>query len=201
LLLSPADSRTTRTAYAELVRDPSTPPDPKATASYTYYRSLSTLLDELGGSKDTKTVSKRAYWYQLYAQKIDGLPLLNVDPEVLDFGAKVGQTLRLMANVGKIAQSQNAVIQANQVDNLPIMVPTTYGYGGGWAAGPWSGGGWGWSNTVMQSADFSNYRQIGNMCAQNANTEKAFREATWKNINDGMFELRRKMVDKYKMEF
>jgi hypothetical protein len=206
LLLSPADSRSTRTAYAELQRDPKSPPDPKATASYQYFRSLNTLLDDLtDNKKDTKTVSKRAYWYQLYAQKLDGLPLLNVDPELLDFGAKVSQTLRLMANVGKLAQSQNALIKANQVDNLPIIVPTTYGWGGGggygYGNGGYYGGGWGWTNTVYQSADFSNYRQIGNLCAQNANTEKAFREQTWKNINDGLFTLRRKMVDKYQMEF
>jgi hypothetical protein len=49
-----------------------------------------------------------------------------VGPELLEFGASVGSTLRGMANAGKAVKDRNARIQANQVDHLAVNVPTTY---------------------------------------------------------------------------
>jgi hypothetical protein len=48
-----------------------------------------------------------------------------VGPELLEFGASVGSTLRGMTNVGKAVKDQNARIQANQIDYLAVNVPTT----------------------------------------------------------------------------
>src|SRR5262249_55756617 len=132
LLLSPVDNQMTGTAYTGV---PTTMPgspgaDPKAVASLMYYRSLTTMLDELRTERTTKTISQRGYWYQQYASKIDSLPVLNVDPDLLNFGGALSQTLRKMANVGQIVKRQNNTIQANQLDYVPTVQPTTWANGG-----------------------------------------------------------------------
>ena len=57
-------------------------------------------------------------------------------PELPEFGAAVGSTLRGMANVGKAVKDQNAGIQANQIDHLAVNVPTTSS-GGRYGSTPW----------------------------------------------------------------
>jgi hypothetical protein len=204
LLLSPSNNQLTGSAYAKL--SPSKFPDsadPKATASLLYYRSLSTLLDELRAEKNMRTVSQRGYWFQQYAHKIESLPLLNIDPDLLQFAAQLSSTLRQMALVGKALQSQNSIIQANQFE-VPVVVPTTYWGGGtgyGWRPYGWGYGGYGWTYTVPQQAYVSNYEQVRNLCWRNASTEKEFRMQTWKNIDEALFALRRKMTEKYQIEF
>jgi hypothetical protein len=200
LLLSPVDNQLTGTAYTgggKAGSPGSSGADPKAIATLSYYRSLTTMLDEVKSEKPHTTISQRGYWYQQYASKIDSLPVLNVDPALLDFGAALSQTLRKMANVGMVIKRQNQTIQANQLDYVPTVVGTNWGSGGGY--GPY--GGYGWGYTTYQQGYTSNYGQIRDMCTSNANNEKAFREATWANISDGMAQLRRKMTEKYMIQF
>jgi hypothetical protein len=49
--------------------------------------------------------------------------------------------------------------------------------------------------------EVSNYRAVGNLCSRNAAVEKAYREDTWKNIAEATQTIRKKMVQKYKVEF
>jgi hypothetical protein len=195
MLLSPADNRSTPAAYAELSSSISGgAADPKAVASFRYFRSVNSLVDELGAEGKTKTLAKRGYWYQQYAAKLDALPILNVDKELLDFGATLSQTLRLMANVASTTKTENSIIQSNTVD-APVYQPSYYGYGYG------AYGNYGWYGGPSQLTNVDNYRTVANLCARNQATEKAFREQTWKNMQDETFKMRRKMTEKYKMEF
>jgi hypothetical protein len=72
---------------------------------------------------------------------------------------------------------------------------------GGYGYTPWGAGGYGWNYTVPNQVEVSNFRQVGNLCSRNAATEKAYREATWKNIAEATQTVRRKMVAKYQVEF
>src|SRR5207244_1382177 len=54
--------------------------DPKATASHRYFKSITTLLDDVQVQK-VKTYKNMAYLLNKYAQTIDELPMLNVDPD------------------------------------------------------------------------------------------------------------------------
>jgi hypothetical protein len=202
MLLAPASSRNTGTLYAGVAKGAEPPPpNPKAIPSQMYFRSVTSLLDELNNEKKPKNISQRGYWYQQYATKIDSLPILNVDSELLEFGAAISSTLRGMANLGSVAKSANAMIQQNQVDNLAVNVGTANFYGGRSAATPWgyAGYGWNWSAPIQQ--EVSNYQSVSNLCHRNAATEKAYREATWKNIAEFIQVTRRKMVSKYNVEF
>jgi hypothetical protein len=165
MLLSPVVGRTSRGPYADITTGAQPPPNPKAIPSQQYFRSVTSLLDELNNEKKPKNISQRGYWYQQYAGKIEALPILNVDPELLEFGTAVSSTLRGMANLGKAVKDQNAMIQANQINNLALTVPTTYS-GGGYGYTPWGAGGYGWNYTVPQQVEVSNYRAVGNLCSR-----------------------------------
>jgi len=70
----------------------------KGMASLAYYRSINSILDEVREkSKNAKTFGENALWFDKWARKIDRLPLLNVDAELLAFGRSVGVSLRNMA--------------------------------------------------------------------------------------------------------
>jgi hypothetical protein len=202
MLLSPASSRTSGTPYAGAAAKLETePPNPKAIPSQMYFRSVTSLLDELNNEKKPRNISQRGYWYQQYATKIDNLPILNVDPDLLEFGAAISSTLRGMANLGQVAKDTNAMIQANQIDNLAVNVGYNTYSGGRAAATPWGAAGYGWNWTAPVTAEVSNYRSVSNLCHRTAATEKAYREATWKNINEYIQTTRRKMVAKFNVEF
>jgi hypothetical protein len=193
LLMSPAQNRITLSTYAQLTRTEAAPPDPKAATSQLYFRSLTSLLDELNTDKDTRTISKRGYWYQQYANKVDSLPVLNVDDELLTFGAQVSQALRAMANLGSRAKTQHDAIQ-NQIVTTAYVVPGTYAGYGAWGA-------YGWNYTGPAVGVYSNYWEAAALAQQTAATEKNLREQTWANINQARQEMRKKMVQKYKIEF
>lgn len=71
-------------------------PDEKAITAETsrqYYRTIVALLDDLREALgDTR--GNEAVYLERYARKIDRLPILNVDDELLAWGGAVGETLR-----------------------------------------------------------------------------------------------------------
>jgi hypothetical protein len=200
LLLSPAINRVTGPAYADMQKLETAPPDPKAGASLRYYRSVTGLLSELRTQKPTRKVADRAYWYQQYAGKIDSLPMLNVDEELVQFGVAVSKTLRGLANLGKAAQNQNTQINAQLVDTVATGLgyyPGGYGYG----YGAYGAYGYGYGVYAPYQVSYDNYNQIASLTARVGATEKAIRDQTWANIEDATTAVRRKMVEKYKIEF
>ncbi|NOY42166.1 MAG: hypothetical protein GXP26_10060 [Planctomycetes bacterium] len=64
-------------------------------ASLTYYRATDVLIKDLRrdlrGNKASSAVMER------YARKIDRMPILHVDDELLDYGSQLAETLRVMA--------------------------------------------------------------------------------------------------------
>jgi len=67
----------------------------KAQASLRHFRSVKSLLDDFEGSHgDTRTYGQIGLWFEKYARKIDSLPVLNVDSELLDYSAHVAELLR-----------------------------------------------------------------------------------------------------------
>jgi hypothetical protein len=66
-------------------------------ASQQYFKSVNDLVEDLRTKPDrseVKTFGQVGKWFGVYARKIDQLPMLNVDPELLDFGAFVSTSLR-----------------------------------------------------------------------------------------------------------
>ena len=63
--------------------------------SLVYFASTEELLKDLrSGLKDSKATSA---WMERYARRIDDLPVLYVDDELLEYGDKLAETLRIMS--------------------------------------------------------------------------------------------------------
>ena len=70
----------------------------KAYASEKYFKAVVEYVDDLRGKHDVKSIGHAALWLDKYADKIDRLPLLDVDGELLDYGASVAERLRECAS-------------------------------------------------------------------------------------------------------
>jgi hypothetical protein len=63
------------------------------TATKTYFDSVKGLVERVR-NYDAKTTGYRAKWDQQQARRLDELPTLNVDPQMLDYGVNVASILR-----------------------------------------------------------------------------------------------------------
>jgi hypothetical protein len=75
--------------------------DPEGTqkllATQQYYKSVNTLIEDLREKPKrdhVKTFGQAAMWYDRYARKIDLLPIMGVDEEMLDFGTQIASAFR-----------------------------------------------------------------------------------------------------------
>jgi hypothetical protein len=142
------------------------------------------------------TFQQVSFWVNQYAQRIDELPMLNVDEELLKFGASVSSTLRAMANNSQTTSMRNYGLSAQKQN---VLVDT----GGAYNYGYWYGyrGSAGYNYYVPNMNYVNNHRQIHNMMAAGTANEVATRTQTWANIDQATTDMRRKMVQKYNVEF
>jgi hypothetical protein len=68
-------------------------PTSSPSATQGYFRSVKTIVSRIR-DRSAKTQGERAMWNDKYSRKIDELPILNVDPLMIDYGAKVASLLR-----------------------------------------------------------------------------------------------------------
>jgi hypothetical protein len=166
-----------------------------AHATLAYYQQVNELIKGLKRTKreaDTYTMGSIATWCSSYAGKIDRLPILNVDPEMLDFGAAVSETLREAAMAIRTGSAQGSIAAMN------TSAYDSYGYGDGYPAG--------YYGTYRYGAGAQGALRAES--GARARTRRAGRSATSLNarqILDGLApasqEIRRKMTEKYQIEF
>jgi hypothetical protein len=141
------------------------------TASMNYFKSSQTLVDDLRkGIKDTKASSA---WMERYSQRIDELPVLHVDEELLDYGDKLAETLRIMA-----LSKRQAGIRAG------VRASEGRGYYDGYG-----------TDSFTRAAERSQATKEEMAGAYDTRVEG------WKLIGDATADIRRKMTKKYGMEF
>jgi hypothetical protein len=110
-----------------------------ALTSQQYYKSVVSLLEDLKvkrTSSEFVSWGQVGTWFQKYARKIDNLPILNVDPELLDYGAYVADSLRQAESAMK-GIGANVGMRKTEVPNYytvntyaaPIGVSTSGAYG------------------------------------------------------------------------
>lgn len=159
----------------------------KVDASRKYFQSVKTLIAELRKQID-KSRDNHAVWMERYARKIDDLPLLNVDPDLLVFGGNVSNSLRYQAQAARSGALRAGVREAQPVYQ-------SYSYGAG-AVGPYgSYGGYSFSGSVRVSPDRNQIR------TEERATAIQVRVAEMKQIEDGMVQIRRAMTERYHVEF
>ena len=96
-------------SHAEESRSDS-PDQQAARATKAYFHSVTSIVDRLRNGS-AKTQGQRAMWNDRYARQIDQLPILYVDPEMLDFGSKVSVLLR---GSGRVIRESNLQVGASK---------------------------------------------------------------------------------------
>ncbi|MEM9353863.1 MAG: hypothetical protein AAGA92_12685 [Planctomycetota bacterium] len=160
-------------------------------ASLTYYKSIDVLLKDLRrslrGNKAAAAVQER------YARKIDRMPILHVDPELLDFGTMVAQSLRGIA----LAKRQGGIDYGVGTAGMGNRTGTTgsSGYYGSAYQRYFNSGAYNYQAARESAAARSSMR-----ASAMAGSKKA-RVEGFKMIEDAQGELRRRMTEKYQVEF
>ena len=149
-----------------------------AEASKKYYQSVSALLKDIEGEFKTNRDARHNFastYMQRYAKRIDELPILNVDDELINFGLMVSETLRDTSVVQGTSNIQSGVRKSSVYKSNNV-----YDY----------------NNT---------YRSTSSMKTQIAREEQAVastaRFNNWKEIQDATANIRVQMTKKYGVEF
>ncbi len=152
-------------------------------SSLVYYRSVDTLLRDLKrdlrGNKAVSAVLER------YARKIDRMPILNVDPALLDYGADVAETLRMVALSRRKGGIQSGVSTAGMGGRGYADYSYDYGYFGSDR----------YAGARVSAADRSAMKAQAMAESKNVRVEGA------KQIADSTAAIRRAMTEKYQVEF
>jgi hypothetical protein len=154
----------------------------KATTSKKYFQHIVLLLDELRtelkGPVMSPKLAQRAV--NKAAAEVDRLPVLNVDEELIAYGAGVSETLRNMRNLSRNAGLDASYRQASMAGNQGWG----YGYGG---YGFYGGTSLALSTSVMKK--------------QETAVLKSNQLAVVTMLQEKTAEIRKKMTLKYQVEF
>jgi hypothetical protein len=140
-----------------------------------YYRSIQKVMAQIDEitKRDDMAISRYAKWFNKWADEIDALPIMNVDPTLLDFSQKLSESFR---------QCSDAI--------AGIRIQS-----GARGAQVWNGVGeyYIWTNeqSSMRNAMRKDEQARGVTSAR----------GIYREIQNGLQEVRRIMVDKYKLEF
>lgn len=156
-------------------------------ASQTYFSSIQVLLKdlkrELQGNKASSAIMER------YAGRIDRMPILNVDDDLLDYGSGVAETLRGMA----LSRRQGGISAGTQTTGMGGAGYTGYQYNYNW-----------FTHTYKEDL-YSGARQgaadRAAIKAQAMAESKNVRVEGSKQIADATAQIRRQMTKKYGVEF
>ena len=143
---------------------------------------IQNLLDDL----TDKAVDQRrvSLWCERYADKIDRMPILGVDPELLDLGKKVSITLR---NLSGIAQGAKRNLEVRQTTDAATSVGIGYvGYYG-----------FGYGASIGGTSELAMER----ITKQEGARATAAQSAIWAEMETGLADMRRTLTERYGVEF
>lgn len=177
--------------------------DPMSYSTYDHFKALQTLVADLRrpDNRQMGSSGQCAIWYDRYARKIDGLPILDVDPDLLDFTANVAVGLRGLAGTYREAGIQSARYSANRTSGWVGSYIGGCGYWGGYGYG-YSGYGFG----VPRMGAYSVARISGpspRSVAKRLGRANAsrIRSQEFQVLDEGMAKMRRSLTEKYGLEF
>jgi hypothetical protein len=105
----------------------------EAYATQQYFKSLMKITDDLREKgKDAKTFGQHAMWLDNWARRIDRLPILDVDPEMLQYGnyltARMRDAASSLKGIGIKSAARSA--QVYNTYSTSVYAGGGYGYGG-----------------------------------------------------------------------
>jgi hypothetical protein len=176
--------------------------DPKVVGptSKRYFRTISDSIDQFrtkagGNYQGAKT------WLIREAQRIERLPILNVDPQLVAWGGEIANRLRQVgANFAYDQQSNTA-----KVMNVQTAGSYDFSYNGG--NGRWGGGGYGLNTSGVYGAgggtqvNLEWQRERAQIYEQSKADSIKKAMDIFGDIGSTRDKMRAQMVEKYKMEF
>jgi hypothetical protein len=153
-------------------------------AALRYYRGVNAALDDLkaaGGAKGKDYVRSAAF-FDTYAAKIEKLPLTDVDPSLVQYGASVAGKLRAMAG-----SLRGVKVQLEAFDHYKSTT---------WAASP---GLWRWGGGSVALS--TNVQEMDTKSAELVAKLEPERAKIWGVLESDRSAVRREMLDKYKVDF
>lgn len=152
-----------------------------------YFDDVNKLIDRVR-RYEAQTTGYRAKWNDQQARRIEELGTLNVDEELVNYGANVASMLR-----GNATAIQQGNVAAGQIQ------ASGSGYGGGYYSGGYGGGYYG--NTYGGQNAYSRARGQASVGArQRMGAFGSFKEAL-AAIDQRTADMRRNMTKKYKIQF
>ena len=173
-----------------------TPKDSAVLASsMRYFRSVNSYLDDLRtrGTANMRAgdYSGSATWYESFANKIDKLPIENVDPELLQYSASATSKLRALAG-----SLRGLKVQLDAYDSYKSVIATT---GGGTYTTP--RGRVGVAPSFGGGSMDSNVGELSARQAELVVKTAPDREKIWSVLDGDRSSVRRLMFEKYKIDF
>ena len=124
-----------------------------------------------------------SYWIDESAEKIDKLPILHVDDELLVYGQNLYETLHIMSGARKAANLQGGAAERSALGQSALY-STGYGYGA-----------YSYSTPKSREAD------AGNARANAAASGTAVKLQGWTLIDKATLSIRQVMTKRYNTEF
>jgi len=170
--------------------------------SVKYFKTITTYFNDLRTDmRNRQTIAQSQVYFDRYARKIERLPMLNVDPELLDYGAFVCQSLRELAGSVRTTGAEQAVATRNVTASSPGVYNTgSYGYG---RAGYYGASGF-YGNYARYDARATLKWEGSQRRMVRAQTNTAIAGATEEvkqQVAEATAGIRRKMTEKYQTEF
>lgn len=157
--------------------------DDIAQNSLAYFKATQALVKDLKEKAQLSTTD--AFWVDRYATRIDKLPILHVDEDLLDYGQKLSETLRVISGSRKMTNLEGGVASRAALSQGGVnYYDTGYGYGAYSYAGP----------RTRETA-------AGNAQSNAAASGTAVKLQGWNLIDNATVEIRREMTKRYNVEF
>jgi hypothetical protein len=150
-------------------------------ASLEYFRAVDQLYSDLRSPSKTRNLATSEYgmWYDKYSRKIESLPSLDVDPELLAFGDSLTIQLRVLATKFRMVG-----IKAGTQSRNPNVVVNYFS--------TWYGS---YYETRQGESDFDYTQKIERAAAAGD------KFAAYEQIDLDRLTIRRAMTDRYSVEF
>lgn len=158
--------------------------DDTAKLSLAYFQSTQSLMKDL--RQKAGSYNSDAYWIDRYATKIDHLPILHVDNDLLDYGEKLADTLRYMSGTRKMTRLQGGAAARSDLSQGSINTGYNSGYG---------------YRSFSYNGPRSRETAAGNAIDNAAASGTAVKLEGWNLIDSATSGIRRAMTERYNVEF
>ncbi len=189
-LLSVVNSPVSENALAKVPSQSDLPAE-QATKSREYFRTIRAMANDLKDDMgNAKNLASTQIYFDKYARRIERMPILGVDPDLLQYSAFVSNTLRQATGSIKTMGIQSGVRQAQTGGDGGY-------YGGGYRYGAY--GGYGSFDLYGDVKAVDAQRRV--VRAEEKATAATNIQALRQNLIDQTNAMRRKMTEKYQIEF